>query len=232
VTSRREATRLLRKVDQPRAPHPTFARELRAELLGYETEDSQAQLQIVEEDDDAPPEIAVLPEPEQKPHRPITKRRWLAAAAAVVLLAGGGTWFVAAQLDDDEIVVSVSPETKKTVETACAAFRSSAFSELSRKDLIGPGNNRVLANVPSARVAISRLEQALRRFADDLREAGIEDPEVTVALDRSAGKAGSAIDRLDGGSVNRGASGLGEIDVELTEVEQRLIELGISESCL
>jgi hypothetical protein len=218
----------LRKLDQPRAPHPTFAHELRAELLGHQTADAQAQPQTVEEDDEAPPAITVLPDT-ARPKR--TARRWLAAAAAILLLIGGGTWFATTQQDNDEIVVSVSPETKRTVEAACAAFNKTAFADVDRFALLGAANQALFADAASARPRIFAVQRALSTFTDDLRAAGIEDEDLLARLEVARGHLAAALGQLDEGDNSGAASAMRNVEPQLNRLERRLTELGVA-GCL
>jgi hypothetical protein len=223
VIGRREVTRLLRKVDRPRAPHPMFARELRAELLGRE---STRQPRVDHED--GTPEITVLPEALPQRQRP---RRRLAVAAVVLALVGGGTWLVASQGGDDTVIVAVSPETKRTVEEACARFKAAAFGEVDRVSLLGPRNDDVLAR-PDARDVVARLASALAAFGSDLRDAGIDDQTVTVTVERATGRADTARRNLETGRSTLAPGDLTLVDLDLAEVERQLVVLGIADSCL
>lgn len=230
----RDAVRRLRTVDQPRMPNPTFARELRRELLdaGADSHRIDRRPTNVTDDvvseDEPPSTIAIL-----TPQAPPTKsRRWLAVAAAVVVVAISGTALLTTRGGNDPVVATVSPEVKKTVEAACARFKAEAFGIVDQEHLVGASNKGALALESDPRGVIVGLQQGLVAFGLDLRAAGVDETVVQVPLARAAGRASAALSIFDARGVAGVATRLGEIDLELTEVERQLANLGMAQSCL
>jgi hypothetical protein len=212
----RETAALLSGIDGARSARPKFEAELRAELLGDQKE--------------VAPLVTLVDTESPARQRPRPRRRWLLAAAslaAVLAVVGSALRFGS----DDRNVQSGSAGEATAVQTACATFRSEAFRERSRDDLVGHSLRLQRDDVTSARLGFVQLRRALDTLGSDLADAGLLDPELAALLETARGEAGSVIVQLDSGDSDRASSVAQVLGDTLVTIERRLTAVGVP-NCL
>jgi hypothetical protein len=212
----------LKSVDRNRLPRPEFDAALRGELFEQKSRTARR-----DTDDAEIVDLATFEPIKLRPKTRVTRRVVLIGVAAALVVIIGAS--VALRKGGGH--PQVSTVSKPSVANACQTFAATAFSGLTRAQLLGGFNNSALSDSGTARKRVETLSTALSAFRTNLESAGVHDNATLATLDAAQGFATRALSMINAGSLGAAADSVKEIGTQLEATQRDLTRLGIA-SCL